>query len=59
LANLYTVWHARKLRAQSKVPEALITMTTLEKQRTAFVIGASAVTLGIVLFEVVAHALLH
>ncbi|MBM4263081.1 MAG: adenylate/guanylate cyclase domain-containing protein [Deltaproteobacteria bacterium] len=59
LANLYTVWHARRLRAESKVPEALKTMTTLEKQRTAFVIGASAVTLGIVLFEVVARAVLH
>lgn len=59
LANLYTVWHARQLRAESKVAEALKQMTTLEKQRTTFVVGASALTLGIVLFEVVAHAILH
>lgn len=59
LANLYTVWHARQLRAESKVPEALKQMTTLEKQRTTLVIAASLITLGIVLFEVVAHAILH
>lgn len=59
LANLYTVWHARKLRADAKVPEAIKSMTALEKQRTTFVLAASLITLGMVLFEVVAHALLH
>ena len=34
-------------------------MTTLEKQRTTFVLVASVITLGIVAFEVVAHMLLH
>jgi class 3 adenylate cyclase len=58
-ANLYTVWHARKLRANSQVPEQLRTMTTLEKQRTAFLLGASAITIAMVIFEVVAHAMLH
>jgi len=58
-ANLYTLWHARKLRVDAKVPEALKTMTTLERQRTRFVLAASVITLGIVVFEVVAHVLLH
>ena len=58
-ANLYAVWHARELRANSKVPEQLKTATTLEKQRTAFVLAASVITFGLVIFEVVAHILLH
>jgi hypothetical protein len=59
LANLYTLRQARKLRMESKVPAHLKTMTTLEKRRTAIVLGASVVTLGIVLFEIVAHILMH
>ena len=59
LANLYTVWHARKLRAEAKVGEHLKMMTTLEKRRTIFVLSASLVTFGIVAFEIVAHILLH
>ena len=59
LANLYTLWQARKLRMESKVPDHLKTMTTLEKRRTTFVLTASLLTLGIVLFEMVAHALMH
>jgi hypothetical protein len=59
LANLYTLAHARKLRTNAKVPAQLETMTTLEKQRTTFVLAASFVTLGIVAFEVVAHILRH
>lgn len=58
-ANLYTLWHARQLRSRAQVPEPLKTMTTLEKQRSAFVLGASILTLGIVVFEVIAHELLH
>jgi class 3 adenylate cyclase len=58
-ANIYTVWHARELRANAKVPEQLTAATTLEKQRTAFVLAASAITFGFVIFEVVAHILLH
>lgn len=57
--NLYTVWHARKLRAEAKVGEHLKMMTTLEKRRTLFVLSASLVTFGIVAFEIVAHILLH
>lgn len=59
LANLYTLWQARKLRLESKVPEHLKTMTTLEKRRTAIVLSASSLTLAIVLFEIIAHILRH
>lgn len=58
-ANLYTLWHARKLRDEEKVPAAVKSMTTLEKRRTTFVLAASVITLGIVGFEVIAHILLH
>ena len=59
LANLYTVWHARKLRAEAKVDEHIKMMTTLEKRRTIFVLSASLATLGIVVFEIVAHIRMH
>jgi adenylate cyclase len=59
LANLYTLWRARRLRIEAKIPDHLKTMTVLEKRRTTIVLGASIVTLGIVLFEIVAHALMH
>lgn len=58
-ANLYTVWHARNLRAKAQVPEQLKSMTSLERRRTVFVIAASGITFGLVLFELVAHAILH
>jgi adenylate cyclase len=59
LANLYTLWRARELRMESKVPEHLKSMTTLEKRRTTIVLVSALVTFGIVLFEIVAHALMH
>ena len=59
LANLYTLWHAHKLRTESKVPAQIKSMTRLEKRRTTFVLAASGITLGIVAFEVVAHVMLH
>ena len=59
LANLYTLRRARALRLESKVPEHLKTMTILEKRRTSIVLTASVLTLGIVLFEIVAHILMH
>lgn len=58
-ANLYTLWHARKLREDAKVPEQIKMMTTLERRRTIFVLAASFAALGIVGFEIVAHALRH
>jgi adenylate cyclase len=59
LANLYTLWRARSLRKESKIPEHLKTMTTLEKRQTVFVLGAAIATLSIVVFEIIAHALMH
>ena len=59
VANLYTLWHARKLRTEEKVSAHLKVMTTLEKHRTLTVLAASIVTLGVVAFEVVAHIMLH
>jgi len=59
LANLYTLYQARKLRAEAKVPAHLKTMTTLEKRSTTFVLAASVLTLGVVVFEVIAHILRH
>jgi adenylate cyclase len=58
-ANLYTLWHARTLRLAAKVDPYLVTMTMLEKRRTLFVVAASLATLGIVVFEIIAHAILH
>lgn len=59
IANLYTLWHARRLRMEAKVGFHLARMTTLEKRRTLFVLAASLATLGIVAFEIVAHIMLH
>lgn len=58
-ANLYTIWHARKLRIEAGVAPHLLMVTALEKRRTLFVLVASLVTLGIVAFEIVAHVMLH
>ena len=59
LANLYTLWHARKLRQEDKVPEPLRAMTVTERRRTSFIFSASLITIGIVIFELIAHFLLH
>ena len=58
-ANLYTLWHARKLRSEAKVPAQIKIMTTLEKRRTTLVLATSVVTIGIVVFELIAHATMH
>jgi hypothetical protein len=59
LANLYTLWRVRSLRRGAKIPAHLQTMTTLEKRQTVFVLSAAIATLGIVVFEIIAHALMH
>ena len=59
VANLYTVWQARRMRIESRVPEHLKSMTALEKRRTTIVLGAATATLAIVVFEIVAHILTH
>ena len=59
IANLYTLWHARKLRVEGNVPAHLNVMTGLERSRTMFVLAASLFSLGAVVFEVVAHTMRH
>ena len=59
VANLYTLYHARKLRIEEKVPAHLKVTTTLEKRRTVLVLAASLLTVGIVAFEIIAHIMLH
>ena len=57
LANLYTLWHARKLRAEA--PEQMAGTTRVERRRAAFVLGSAVATLFMVVFEIVAHIILH
>ncbi len=59
LANFYTVLHAQKLRREENIADHLKAPTALEKRRTFLVLGASVLTLGIVVFEVIAHIMLH
>lgn len=59
LANLYTLWQARLMRMESRVPEQLKSMTLLETRRTAIVLATAATTLAIVGFEIIAHKLMH
>jgi len=57
LANLYTLWHARQLRAQAA--EHLAGMTRLEKRSAAIILVSATASLLMVLFEIIAHALYH
>ena len=59
LANLYTLGHARKLRLQARGHGGLSVMTALERRRTFIVLGSAIATLGVVLFELVTHSILH
>jgi hypothetical protein len=55
LANLYTLWHGRKIRREQELGG----MTRLEKRRTAIVLSTAVVTILMVVFEVIAHAIYH
>ncbi len=55
LANLYVLRHARQIRAEQKLDG----MTRLEKRRTAVVLGAAVLTLVMVVFELIAHRIMH
>jgi class 3 adenylate cyclase len=57
LANLYTVWRARQIRAESA--GEMVGMTRLEKRRTAMVLSAAFLTLAMVVFEMIAHRIMH
>jgi adenylate cyclase len=55
LANLYTLWHARKIRRKHE----LVGMTRLDKRRTSIVLATAVITIFMVVFEVIAHAIYH
>jgi adenylate cyclase len=57
LANLYTLRRARQIRAAAA--DRAIGMTRLEKRRVALVLGTAVLTLFMVVFEVIAHIILH
>lgn len=59
LANLYTVRHAGKLRRRAAGPEQYPLMTPLDRRRTVLVIGSAVLTIGMVVFEIVAHLIYH
>lgn len=54
-ANLYTVWHARRLRQQAQGDGRLYMMTRQERRRTRLVMGSSVLALFFVCFELYAH----
>lgn len=55
LANFYTIWQARQIRAEQQLDG----MTRLEKRRSAVVLGAAVLTLVMVVFELIAHRIMH
>lgn len=55
LANLYTVWHASRLRREMGRGHGLLAMTRLERQQTLFLMSTSILALGVVGFEFYAH----
>lgn len=57
VANLYTLRRARQIRAAAA--DRAIGMTRLEKRRAAVVLGTAVLTLFMVVFEVIAHIILH
>jgi adenylate cyclase len=56
LANLYTVWRARRVRSDAPTGSALSMTTAHERKRTRTVLALSALTLLVVAFEVYAHS---
>ncbi len=59
MANLYTVWHARKLRRRARIEGRLLPMTRLERRRTVLVVSVAVASLALVGFELYTHATLH
>jgi adenylate cyclase len=55
LANLYTLWHARRLRQQAAAEERFIPVTQLEQRRSRFVLFSAVFTLLVVAYELYAH----
>jgi class 3 adenylate cyclase len=59
LANLYTLWYARKIRSQEEAREQTVGITALERRRILLVLSSAIGTLVIVVFEIIAHIFLH
>jgi len=59
LANLYAIWHARRLRAQAAAAGSWIVLTTRERRKAWWVTALSSLALGISVFEIVAHYVFH
>ena len=55
VANIYTVWHARKLRRMATAEGKFLPETRLERRRTFLVLGAAVVSLLAIAFELYAH----
>ena len=55
LANLYTAWHAHRLRHAAAAGGELVGMTRLEWRRTVMVLVLAVLTLLVVGFELYAH----
>jgi adenylate cyclase len=56
LANLYTLWHARRLRQEFQRRGTALSMTRHEWRQTILLIGTSILTLAIVVFELYSPA---
>ena len=56
LANLYTVWHARRMRRSAPAGSALSMTTSHERGRTRVVLTLALLTLFAVCFELYAHS---
>ena len=59
LANLYTVWHARKLRRQTQAERDFVAMTQLERRRTLLAVGLAVTTLVVTALELYVHVSMH
>ena len=55
VANIYTVWHARKLRRLAATEGKFLPETRLEQRRTFLVLGAAVVSLLAIAYELYAH----
>lgn len=59
LANLYTVWHGHRLRQRAAAEDRFVPLTRTERHRASAVLAMACLTLGFVVFELVAHAYFH
>lgn len=59
VANLYTARHARSLRRQTASQGQFVALTKRERRRSVWVVWASALTLAVAAFEIVAHIVYH